>query len=124
MQAHRAAYLIFIGPIPDGLEIDHECHVPEFCDLGDECPHRSCTNPAHLVATTPHANTMRSNSPSARHAAATHCPSGHPYEGDNIYIRPDGRGKDCMECRRRQNRRTVQRRRREAASRAKTRIGA
>lgn len=30
----------------------------------------------------------------------THCKHGHAMTGDNVYIRPDGRGRDCMECRR------------------------
>jgi hypothetical protein len=33
---NRAAYKIFVGPIPKGMFVDHTCHVP------------SCVNPAHL----------------------------------------------------------------------------
>lgn len=36
--AHRIAYLAFVGPIPDGHEIDHTCF------------NRSCCNPSHLRA--------------------------------------------------------------------------
>lgn len=32
-------------------------------------------------------------------ANATSCPKGHPYDGENIYWRPDGRGRDCRTCR-------------------------
>ena len=37
-RAHRLSYTWSNGPIPDGLEIDHKCHV------------RNCVNPAHLQA--------------------------------------------------------------------------
>lgn len=49
---HRIAYTIFVGSIPSGEEIDHECHNEAVwrgeCDGGPNCPHRLCCNPAHL----------------------------------------------------------------------------
>jgi hypothetical protein len=44
---HRASYTLLVGPIPDGLEIDHLCRV------------RSCVNPAHLEPVTPDENQRR-----------------------------------------------------------------
>lgn len=44
--AHRLAHEEWIGPIPDGLEIDHLCRV------------RLCINPEHLEAVT-HLENMR-----------------------------------------------------------------
>lgn len=44
--AHRVAYEMFVGPIPEGLEIDHLCRV------------RNCVNPAHLEPVT-HAENVR-----------------------------------------------------------------
>ena len=38
--AHRLTYLIHEGELPEGLVIRHRCH------------HRSCCNPAHLIAGT------------------------------------------------------------------------
>jgi len=31
-------------------------------------------------------------------AAKTHCPAGHPYEGENLYVYPDGHGRKCRMC--------------------------
>ena len=45
--AHRWAYLTFIGPIPEGLELDHTCNV------------RHCVNPAHLEPVTHAENQAR-----------------------------------------------------------------
>lgn len=54
--AHRWAYELFVGPVPDGLDIDHECHNRAFnlglCSGGSKCPHRACCNPAHLAPAT------------------------------------------------------------------------
>lgn len=45
--AHRVSYLAFVGPIPEGLVIDHLCRV------------RHCVNPAHLEAVTSAENIRR-----------------------------------------------------------------
>lgn len=37
--AHRVAYVVFVGPIPDKHDIDHIPHL---------CPHRNCIEPTHL----------------------------------------------------------------------------
>lgn len=50
-RAHRLAYEHFVGPIPDGMTIDHECHNRDkTCDGGNACLHRRCVNPEHLRA--------------------------------------------------------------------------
>lgn len=45
--AHRWSYERFVGPIPDGLQIDHLCFV------------RNCVNPSHLEPVTAAENTRR-----------------------------------------------------------------
>jgi hypothetical protein len=52
IKPHRLAYELVHGPIPDGLLIDHMCHV------------RSCVNPAHLRAVT-HKQNIENRSVSA-----------------------------------------------------------
>ena len=44
--AHAYSYTIFIGPIPDGKQINHKCH------------NRGCINPSHLYAGTQKENVM------------------------------------------------------------------
>lgn len=82
---HRASYEIFVGPIPDGLEIDHLCRVHE------------CVNPAHLEAVTRRTNTLRGAGPSAQNARKTVCLHGHPFTEANTYLRPGG-GRSCRRC--------------------------
>jgi hypothetical protein len=84
---HRLSYQIWIGPIAEGLQIDHLCRV------------RSCCNPWHLEAVTPRTNSLRGESVAARAAKVKQCPHGHPYEGSNLIIKKDG-SRGCRECHR------------------------
>lgn len=60
--AHRAAWRIYRGPIPDGMLIDHMCRVP------------ICVNPDHLRVVTPQINTIQNSvSVAAKRAAQTVC---------------------------------------------------
>jgi hypothetical protein len=85
--AHRYAYETAVGPIRDGLQLDHLCRV------------RRCVNPAHLEPVTQRVNLLRGDTLTAKAAAATHCPSGHPYSGNNLYVNPKGH-RFCRECHR------------------------
>lgn len=66
--AHRASYELFVGPIPDGLTIDHLCRTT------------LCVNPLHLEPVTMRENVLRGTSFAAQNAKKTHCLRGHPYD--------------------------------------------
>ena len=84
VRAHRFAYELLVGPIPDGLELDHLCRV------------RECVNPKHLEAVTLQENIRRGNT-GKNNGNKTHCPQGHEYTEANIYITPEGK-RHCREC--------------------------
>ena len=59
--AHRLAYEVLVGPIPEGMTVDHTCHnADETCKGGSECKHRICCNPDHLEAVPQLVNWRRS----------------------------------------------------------------
>lgn len=91
--AHRIAYELVNGPIPEGLEIDHLCR------------NRLCVRPDHLEAVTTQENLRRGNGASARNARKDRCSQGHEFDETNTYWRPDGKGRDCRTCRAARSRR-------------------
>lgn len=84
-RAHRFAYELLVGPIPDGLVIDHLCR------------NRGCVNPDHLEPVTQRENTMRGYSFSRLHARKTHCIRGHEFTPENTKTRSNG-ARICREC--------------------------
>jgi HNH endonuclease len=101
---HRFAYELLVGPIPDGLHLDHKCHRISECRGGPSCHHRRCVNPAHLTPETKADNTRRGMAPvlfveraAARMRNKTHCPHGHPYTGENLVINSKG-SRECRTC--------------------------
>ena len=94
--AHRVAYEDKVGPIPDGMQIDHLCHTRAAesgtCP-GGECEHRRCCNPAHMEPVT-HAQNVARSVPSQK----DRCKRGHDLtDPDNL--KPNSRGaRQCREC--------------------------
>lgn len=103
--AHHVAWFRHYGywPPPE-MEIDHTCHKPEECKLGDLCRHRRCVEWSHLDLVTPkqHSRPGRSNAAEAVIAlkrAITHCPQGHEYTPENTRISTDKNGRMHRNCR-------------------------
>lgn len=101
VQAHRFAYELLVGPIPEGMTVGHRCH-DEAAEVGacagGECVHRECCNPAHLCLQTRGENTLSSPlTPSGKAARATHCPAGHAYDERNTRFNKDGT-RHCRTC--------------------------
>jgi hypothetical protein len=92
--AHRASYEEFVGPIPEGLTLDHLCRM------------RHCVNPEHLEAVTHRENCLRGTGVSAVAATRTTCPRGHAYDA----VGAKGE-RSCSTCSRAHKRAYKQRRR-------------
>lgn len=87
--AHRVAYELVKGPIPEGLDLDHLCR------------NRKCVNPDHLEPVTRQENLARgvgAGETRKRWQAQTHCKRGHELAGDNIYIIPSTGSRQCLAC--------------------------
>lgn len=79
---HRWLYTTLVGPIPDGLTIDHTCR------------NTRCLNIAHLEAVTRSENTKR------HYRAQTACKKGHPYTDGAYYtyVYNGYQRRYCKEC--------------------------
>lgn len=87
--AHRWSYEYHVGPIPDGLDLDHLCR------------NRACVYPEHLEPVTTSANLLRGVDVGQANAVKTHCPANHPYSGANLYVPPSRpNNRMCRTCRR------------------------
>ena len=86
--AHRWSYENLIGPIPDGLVLDHLCR------------NTKCVRPDHLEPVTHRTNILRGEGLAARQAVQTQCKRGHSLQ-DAFILKGDRR--DCRACRKIRN---------------------
>ena len=89
--AHRWAYRVARGPIPDGHVIDHLCR------------NRACVNPDHLEPVSNEENLRRGAGYALRNGMRDECINGHRYTPENTYSDPRG-GIRCRECARQRDR--------------------
>lgn len=83
---YRVLWEAVVGPVPDGLELDHLCRTP------------ACVNPDHLEPVTHAENLLRGESPAARNARKTHCKRGHEFTHENTWVNPRTGGRQCRAC--------------------------
>ena len=85
-KAHRVSYLLLVGPIPVGMDIDHLCR------------NRGCVRPDHLEVVTRQTNLLRG----MRKSGYTSCKKGHPYNAVNTrwYAGKGYLTRICRECER------------------------
>ena len=84
VHGHCFAYEYFIGPVPNGLQLDHLCR------------NKSCVNPWHCEPVTASENVFRADLPNRN---KTHCANGHEYTPDNTYRTLHERGRTTRTCR-------------------------
>lgn len=86
LRTHRVAYEHFVGPIPDGLQLDHLCR------------NRACCNPAHLEPVTNLENWKRGEHHVAKFSRDLVCKHGHDLSVEGaMYTRRNGT-KLCRTC--------------------------
>lgn len=98
VRAHRFAYELLVGPIPEELVLDHV--------RARGCVSRSCVNPTHLEPATQGENVRRGGNWLRQR---DRCKNGHPLTEENIRFQGSRRGRICRPCERERQRRYYER---------------
>ena len=86
--AHRFAYELEVGPIPDGIDTDHLCR------------NRLCVRPDHLEPVTRAENKRRG----LQGVPVTHCKRGHEFTPESTYVQPKSGCRACHVCKKERDR--------------------
>lgn len=93
---HQLVALAFLGPTPEGLEVCHKDGDQLNNDVSNLKFDTHRKNTQERVEHGHHYQTLK-----------THCPKGHPYEGDNVRWRSNG-GRTCVACERERHQRPAE----------------
>ena|ERR1700693_5874226 len=98
--AHRYCWEQLVGPIPDGMQVNHK----------NSCHRRDCVNPEHCYLGTQKQNVQDAKElgtfrpyPGTYNTVKTHCTQGHEYNEENTNIWEDDHGlfhRQCKICKR------------------------
>lgn len=96
-RAARWAYKTFVGPIPQGMTIEHLCHTQdETCSGGTACTHRLCVNWQFCLGLLSRVENVRRSRKIAAQIAITRCPANHEYSLANTWSYRNMRS--CKTC--------------------------
>ena len=86
LRAHRVVWEILVGPIPNGLTLDHLCRIP------------GCVRPDHLRAVSQKENLLAEGAKTLarENSLKVACLRGHPLSGSNVRLYKGGR--HCRPC--------------------------